>query len=138
MKVCVIEERSADVAQPEDMLKRMDYQVMTAGTADDGASPETARLARLAGILTPDRDGPNFVLERAIWGRPCGWSPQSAAAGQADARFGKWPLAGGHATLAKPFTEDAPKSPCLRAEAAEAGDLAKCKVQTVAIGREER
>ncbi|RYY22550.1 MAG: response regulator [Sphingomonadales bacterium] len=118
MKVCVIEDDPLMLGHLEDMLKRMGYQVMTAGSVDDGL--EIVRTwepdAVVVDILMPDRDGLNFILEtrhlREI---------MRVVAITGGGRLGPGPILqmasglGAHATLTKPITEDALKAALLLA-----------------------
>ncbi|MFN4297716.1 MAG: response regulator [Brevundimonas sp.] len=113
MKVCVIEDDPLMLRHLEDMLKRMDYQVMTAGTVDDGLrivrdwSPDTV----LVDILMPDRDGLNFIMETRDLRET-----MRVIAITGGGRLGPGPILematglGAHATLTKPITEDALKA----------------------------
>jgi DNA-binding response OmpR family regulator len=110
MKVCVIEDDPLMLRHLEDMLKRMDYQVMTAGNVDDGLrivrdwSPD----AVVVDILMPDRDGLNFILETRHLRET-----MRVVAITGGGRLGPGPVLqmasglGAHATLTKPFTVDA-------------------------------
>ncbi|MDY6923154.1 MAG: response regulator [Pseudomonadota bacterium] len=110
MKVCVIEDDPLMLRHLEDMLKRMDYQVMTAGTVDDGLrvvrdwSPD----AVVVDILMPDRDGLNFILETRHLRET-----MRIVAITGGGRLGPGPVLqmasglGAHATLTKPIAEEA-------------------------------
>ncbi|MET3780760.1 DNA-binding NtrC family response regulator [Brevundimonas sp. 1080] len=97
----------------EDILKRMDYQVMTAGSVDKGL--EIVRTwepdAVVIDILMPDRDGLDFILEtRHLRDR------MRVVAITGGGRLGPGPILemasglGARATLKKPITEDALKA----------------------------
>lgn len=113
MKVCVIEDDPLMLRHLEDMLKRMDYQVMTAGTVEEGLvivrdwSPDAAGVD----ILMPDRDGLNFILEtRDLRER------MRVIAITGGGKLGPVPILkmasglGAHATLVKPVREEALKA----------------------------
>lgn len=113
MKVCVIEDDPLMLRHLEDMLKRMDYQVMTAGSVDEGLrivqswSPD----AVVVDILMPDRDGLNFIMETRHLA-----ASMRVVAITGGGRLGPGPVLkmasglGAHATLTKPITEDALKA----------------------------
>lgn len=113
MKVCVIEDDPLMLCHLEGMLKRMDYQVMTAETVDAGLrivrdwSPD----AVVVDILMPDRDGLNFIMETRDLRET-----MRVIAITGGGRLGPGPILkmasglGAHATLTKPITEDALKT----------------------------
>ncbi len=110
MKVCVIEDDPLLLRHLEDMLERMDYQVMTAETVDEGLdivrhwSPD----AVLVDILMPDRDGLNFIMDTRHLRET-----MRVVAMTGGGRLGPGPILqmasglGAHAVLTKPFTAEA-------------------------------
>jgi CheY-like chemotaxis protein len=113
VKVCVIEDDPLLLRHLEDMLERLDYQVMTAATVDDGLvivrtwAPDVV----LVDILMPDRDGLNFIMETRHLRED-----MRVVAMTGGGRLGPGPILrmasglGAHAVLTKPFTEDALKA----------------------------
>jgi DNA-binding response OmpR family regulator len=110
MKVCVIEDDPLMMGHLEDMLKRMDYQVVTAASVDKGL--EIVRTwepdAVVVDILMPDRDGLNFILETRHLR-----DTMRVVAITGGGRLGSGPILkmasglGAHAALTKPINEEA-------------------------------
>jgi len=113
MKVCVIEDDPLMGRHLENMLKRMDYQVMTAETVDEGLRivEHWRPDAVVVDILIPERDGLNFIMETRHLR-----DSMRVIAITGGGRLGPGPVLkmasglGAHAALTKPIAEDALKA----------------------------